>query len=191
MAPGEARVVYIDHDPVAHAHSSLLLERTGDPLRHHTLLADLLDAKRLWRGVLDTGAIDPNEPVGLLLVAVVHLIPDSARPGRAVSYYRDVLKPGSFLALSHGTTDGLDTGEKAQLAKVQKNYDAKATNPLLGRTREEILSLFGDWELMPPGLVWTPEWTDGVEVEPARGDIEPARSRMLAGIARKRRSRLR
>lgn len=184
-APGETRVVYIDHDPVAHAHSTLLLERNGDPARHRTLLADLLDTKRLWRAVLDTGVIDPQQPVGLLLVAVVHLIPDQLRPETAVAYYRNKLAPGSFLVLSHGTVDGLDEHSQARLAKVQENYDRKATAPLLSRSREQILGLFGDWELMPPGLVWTSEWMDEREVEEIRGDPEPARSRILAGVARK------
>ncbi|HET6504105.1 MAG TPA: SAM-dependent methyltransferase [Amycolatopsis sp.] len=185
VAPGEARVVYIDHDPVVHAHSTLLLERNGEPSRHRSLLADLLDHERLWGGVLDTGVIDPEQPLALLMVAVVHLIPDTRRPQDSLAYYRSALAPGSFLALSHGTAEGLDEGDWSQLEKVLDNYDQKATNPLLTRSRQEILDMFGGWELMPPGLVWTPEWTDEPRSEEFPGDPEPARSRILAGVARK------
>jgi O-methyltransferase involved in polyketide biosynthesis len=184
-APGQARVVYVDHDPVVHAHSTLLLERNGEPTRHRTLLADLLDYERLWGGVLDTGVIDPEQPLALLLVAVVHLIPDELRPEDALAYYRTALAPGSFLALSHGTLDGSDDVERSQLGKVQQNYDRKATNPLLSRSRDQISGMFGGWELMPPGLVWTPEWTDEPEQEEFPGNPEPSRSRILAGVARK------
>jgi O-methyltransferase involved in polyketide biosynthesis len=196
-APGEARVVYVDHDPVVHAHSTLLLERNGEPSRHRTLLGNLLDHERLWRGVLDTGVIDPAQPLGLLMVAVVHLIPDELRPDLSLAYYRSELAPGSFLALSHGTIDGLDDQARSRLATVQQHYDQEATDPLLSRSREEILRLFGDWEVMPPGLVWTAEWSPEPGTEPSgefyvekamrgfRGDIDPARSRILAAIARK------
>ncbi|HWE90940.1 MAG TPA: SAM-dependent methyltransferase [Pseudonocardiaceae bacterium] len=183
-APGEVRVVYVDHDPVAHAHGNLLLDRNGDPNRHRTLLADLVDAEELWKAVLGTGVINPDEPIGLLIVSVVHFIPAESRPERAVAYYRSKLAPGSHLVLSHVTDHDMDEESRARLEQVRKNYD-KATNPARFRTLDEIRGLFGDWEFAPPGVVWTAEWQDGDDLDEIQGDIDAARSRILAGVARK------
>jgi O-methyltransferase involved in polyketide biosynthesis len=183
-APGQARVVYVDHDPVAFAHANLLLERNGDQGRHRALLADLVDSEKLWCGVLGTGLINPDEPVGLLVVSVVHFVPAEREPERALAYYQSNVAPGSFLVLSHVTDHGMDEESRARLEQVRQNYD-KATNPARFRSLAEIHGLFGDWEFASPGVVWTAEWQDGDDVDEIQGDLDAARSRILAGVARK------
>lgn len=180
QAPGAARVVYVDHDPIAHAHARLLLDRDGDPRRHAALLGDLVDTPALWSQIVDTGLIDLTQPVALLLVAVLHFVPDEREPLRAVRHLTAQLPPGSMLALSHATADGLPTTQRAAAEGVRSDYQDKATNPGVFRTREDISAFFGDWPLLAPGLVWTPLWHKGTT--PTYTD-DPARAFILAGLA--------
>jgi hypothetical protein len=69
QAPGRCRVVYVDNEPVTHAHADLLLAGTADTRRHRAVRADYLEHDTLWRAVLDTGVIDPDEPICLLVVS--------------------------------------------------------------------------------------------------------------------------
>src|SRR5205823_3622484 len=101
---GEARVVYIDNEPIALAHSQVLLADTADPERHHAIAGDLLAPEDLWDRVLDTGLINPAEPVAVVINAVLHFINDDQNPHWALEYYRGMLAPGSMLVLSHVTT---------------------------------------------------------------------------------------
>jgi O-methyltransferase involved in polyketide biosynthesis len=181
--PGEARVVYIDHDPIAHAHATILLDEDGDPDRHRALCADLLDYRSLWRQVLDTGVIDPGQPIALLMVAVLHFIKPDKRPEDAVAFYRDQLPPGSFLVISHGSGDGLSQEQLAAAEKVRASYEENATSAGWFRSRAEIERFFGGWPLVEPGITWTATWSDGVIPVDFGGD--PARSFILAGVAEK------
>lgn len=181
--PGEARVVYIDHDPIAHAHATILLDEEGDPDRHRALCADLLDYPTLWRQVLDTGVINPDEPIGLLMVAVLHFVKPDKNPEEAVAFYRDQLPAGSYLVVSHGSGDGLPKDLLAAAEKVRASYDENATSGGWFRSRTEIERFFGGWPIVEPGITWTATWSDGVIAPDFTGD--PARSFILAGIARK------
>jgi O-methyltransferase involved in polyketide biosynthesis len=182
-SPGTARVVYIDHDPIAHAHATILLDEEGDPDRHRALCADLLDYASLWRQVLDTGVINPAEPIALLLVAVLHFIKPNQHPEEAVAFYRDQLPPGSFLVLSHGSSEGQSAQTMVEADKVRASYEEKATSAAWFRSRHEIESFFGGWPLIDPGITWTATWSDGTIPADYTGD--PARAFILAGIAAK------
>ena len=181
--PGEARVVYIDHDPIAHAHATILLDEDGDPDRHRALCADLLDYPSLWHRVLDTGVINPAEPIGLLMVAVLHFIKPEHKPEDAVAFYRDQLPSGSYLVVSHGSGDGLPPEKLAAAEKVRASYEENATSAGWFRSRTEIERFFGGWPILEPGITWTATWSDGVIPADFTGD--PKRSFILAGIARK------
>jgi O-methyltransferase involved in polyketide biosynthesis len=181
--PGEARVVYIDHDPIAHAHATILLDEEGVPDRHRALCADLLDYESLWRQVLDTGVINPDEPIGLLIVAVLHFVKPDKLPEQAVAFYRDQLPSGSYLVLSHGSGDGLSQEQLAAAEKVRASYEKDATSAGVFRTREEIEGFFGGWPIIEPGITWTATWSDGVIPADYAGD--PKRAFILAGVAKK------
>lgn len=183
--PGTARVVYVDHDPVAHAHAALLIEQEGDPARHAALNHDLLSSAELWADVLHTGLIDPRLPMAVLMVAVLHFTTPEQRPEEAVRFYRDRMPAGSYLMLSHGTAHGMaDTAKQAKLRNVQDDYESSVTNPLISRSPEEIEAFFGGWPLLERGLAWTAEWSDGGGELTDEPD-DPSHSRFLAGIARK------
>lgn len=183
--PGTASVVYVDHDPVAHAHAALLIEEEGDPARHAALNHDLLRPAELWADVLHTGIIDATQPMALLMVAVLHFTTPEQRPEEAVRFYRDRLPGGSYLMLSHGTTSGMaDAAKQAKLQDVQADYKSNVTSPLISRSPEEIAAFFGGWSLADPGLVWTARWRGNGADDSDELD-DPSRSRFLAGIARK------
>ncbi|GAB3576561.1 SAM-dependent methyltransferase [Amycolatopsis endophytica] len=184
------RVVYIDNEPVAVAHSQMLLEKEGDLARHGVIQADLRDPDLLWRKVGESEVIDLTQPVALLLIAVLHVTqpgPDGTDVGpAAVARYRELLGQGSYLVLSHGTADGVPESRAREMAEFGSMYDATAT-PVIWRPRGEIEELFGDLEMVEPGATWTPLWHPEENGENAP-EIEfdaPNDSVVWAGVARK------
>lgn len=178
-APHEGRVVYVDNEPVAHSHATILLADTSDLTRHYALYGDFLNSGELWEQILSSGYIDPTQPICLLTVALLHFMPPEYKPEQHLAFYRDQLPPGSLLALSHLCNE-LDDNEVFEA--VRANYDTQTTNRAHVRTRSEITDLFGDFEILPPGVVWAPEWRPNS----GEGVIDtPARSRILVGVARK------
>ncbi|KAA9153796.1 polyketide biosynthesis methyltransferase [Amycolatopsis acidicola] len=174
LAPGETRVLYVDNEAIAHAHSDILLARTADPDRHRAVFADLLDFDTLWDKVLAEEVIDPGQPMLLLVMAVLHFVGDSERASAALSYYRDRLPKGSLLALSHGTF----AGASPEFHELVSQYVSTTTNAFM-RTPEEITSFFGDFELVAP-LDYTSHW-----LNPDPPKIEPWRSHCMVTVGRK------
>jgi O-methyltransferase involved in polyketide biosynthesis len=172
------RVVYLDNEPIAVQHASILLARSADPTRHHALDADFHDYESLWRRVLATGLIDLSEPVCLLAVALLHFMPPDTHPEIALGYYRDQLPAGSWLVFSHVSNDEQPSEAAAQAVA---NY-ARSTNPVVFRTRAEFAEFFGDFTVVEPGLVWAPQWRPD---QPLDRYDDPARSKILAGVAHK------
>lgn len=145
-----ARVVYVDLDPVAVAHSRKILAGcdgvtavAGDFRRPAEILAD-----PQVRAVLDL-----DQPVAVLLVAVLHALPDQDDPFGAVAQLREALAPGSYLVIAHGT-DESRPAVAADLVRVSQ----RTTTPLIVRSRAEITRFFDGFELIDPGLVWAPQW---------------------------------
>ncbi|GDY32072.1 SAM-dependent methyltransferase [Gandjariella thermophila] len=189
VAP-DSRVVYVDHEPVAVAHSQVLLEKHGDPKRHAVINADLRNPDKLWQQAIQTGVLDMAEPIALLLVAVLHVQqpgPDGVDIGpQAVARYRELLSPGSYLVLSHVSDDGVPAEVGRGLVDLKRMYDT-SSSPVVWRSRTDFGALFGDFELVEPGLVWTPTWHPE-ETSPNSPEIEfgtPAESVILCGVGRK------
>ena len=187
----DSRVVYIDHEPIAVAHSQMLLEQDGDPTRHAVLQADLRDPDQLWLQVVDTGVIDVAKPVALLLIAVLHVQqpgPDGVDVGpAAVARYRELLAPASYLAISHITNDGVPGSLAGGLDELKRKYDT-SSSPVIWRSRAEIEALMGDFAVVEPGMVWTPLWHPeasgpGAPIVPFAA---PEESVIWAGVGRKR-----
>jgi O-methyltransferase involved in polyketide biosynthesis len=176
------RVVYIDNEPIAVQHAAILLDRDADPTRHHAIAADFYDYEHLWQQVVDTGLIDLSQPVCLLAVALLHFMPADTHPERALAWYRGQLPSGSWLVLSHVSND--EQPSEAAAAAVA-NY-ARSSNPVVFRTRSEVSSLFGDFDLLAPGLTWAPAWRPDPGVTHDVDD--PALSKILVGVAEKPRT---
>jgi S-adenosyl methyltransferase len=151
------RVVYVDNDPVVHAHANALLTGTGTT---KIILADLRDPAAVIEAA--SGFLDFTRPVALLLVAILHFIPDSEDPAAIVAALRDALPPGSYLALSHGTTD-FHPAEATTAAKAA--YDT-ATAPLVLRPRAAIERFLDGFTPEPPGLVQAPLWRPDIHPRP-------------------------
>jgi hypothetical protein len=173
-APG-ARVAYVDSDPVAIAHSRALL--TGND-RAEVIPGDLRDPAAILASEATRRLIDLSQPVGLLLVAVLHFIASADDPWRLVAALRDAIAPGSYLVLGQGTFEG-----QADTARAfQTMYNRSVATKIHMRTRAEILRFFDGFELVAPGLVFVPEWRPD-----APGDVpaDPGRYGNLVGVARK------
>jgi hypothetical protein len=148
----DARVAYVDHDPVAVAHSKVLL--ASDP-RALAVEADLAWPAGILAHPEITSLLDLSQPVGLLLVAILHFFPDDTDPQRLVASLRDALPAGSYLVLTHATGDGQDR-EVADAAEVYR----RTTAPFQLRSREEVSRFFDGTDLVEPGVVLLPGWDD-------------------------------
>jgi SAM-dependent methyltransferase len=149
-APG-ARVVYVDNDEVAVAHSRLMLEDNPDAA---VVQADLREPEKILADPATQLLIDFSQPVAVLMIAVLHFIPDSDDPARIVRVVRDALAPGSYLGVSHACRDARPDAASA----FQAAYTSRVTAQGAIRTGEEIARFFDGFALLEPGLVWLPEW---------------------------------
>ncbi|MFF2789313.1 SAM-dependent methyltransferase [Streptomyces sp. NPDC058049] len=152
-ATPQARVVYVDHDPVAVAHSRAVL--TGDD--HSDIVAADLRKPREILAAPEVGRLlDLGRPVALLLVAVLHFLEDTDDPYAAVAELRDALAPGSLLILTHASYEGIPLTPETAAGTVGVYRDMR--NPLVMRTREQIGGFFDGFEMLEPGLVSMPDW---------------------------------
>ncbi|MCX4470936.1 SAM-dependent methyltransferase [Micromonospora sp. NBC_01655] len=148
----DARVVYVDVDPVAVAHSREILSGND---RAVVLQEDLRRPERILAHPEVTGLLDLSQPVAVMIVAVLHFVPDTDRPAQILRELRQALAPGSYLVLSQASDDARhDTGERAEAEAVYRRTD----NPLVIRSRAELTALFDGFELVDPGVVWVPQW---------------------------------
>ncbi|MFF6994786.1 SAM-dependent methyltransferase [Streptomyces sp. NPDC008313] len=170
VAP-ETRVAYVDNDPIVSAHSMALMGRTDTSV----VLADLRDPRTVLDHPEVRRVIDFDEPVALLLVAVLHFLSDADDPAGIVATLRDALPTGSCLVLSHATGD-LHDDRREDAAAVYKS--ASATMNL--RPHAQVLDFFGDFTLVDPGLVQVPDWRPE---QPAKSDTPPIG--IYGGVGRK------
>ncbi|WHT19316.1 SAM-dependent methyltransferase [Crossiella sp. CA-258035] len=170
------RVVYVDRDPVAVAHSELMLETVpGTGVVH----ADMRDLDSIVGSTAVRQLIDFEQPVGLLFMLMLHWLPEESAPAELVGGYRDLLAPGSYLALSHATHDEQKQDLEDLGDAIRSSRSADQVTP---RSYEQILAMFGDFELVEPGLVGCANWrADGP------GDVaDPSSNAYLyVGVARK------
>lgn len=173
MAPS-CRVLYVDNEPVAVTHSELML-RGNDQAA--SMRADLVEPDTILRSDAARRLIDFAEPVAVLMLAVLHFVPDSSAPHAAVARYVSTMAPGSYLVLSHGVE--LPSADQAE--EVSQLYQRSA-NPGVRRSPEEVARFFTGLELVEPGLVWTPQWHPE---HPDDVGAHPEASLVYAGVARK------
>ena len=157
-APG-TRVMYVDIDPVAVAHSRLILD--GNPYAD-VIQGDLRRPGEILRDPTVLSTLDLDEPVAVLLVAVLHFVPDEDGPAGIVSGLVDALAAGSYVGLSHGTAEHNDD-DAATMSRVYR----RTTTPLHLRTRSEVLTLVNGLSLVEPGLVPVTDWHPDPSPEPA------------------------
>jgi SAM-dependent methyltransferase len=144
VAP-ETRVVYVDNDEVVCAHGRALL---ADPGRVTVVRGDIRKPAEILADPQLRAVVDLDEPVAVLMMYVLHLIPDTDGPHEAVDTIRDTVAPGSFLAVSHACDDA----NPPYMARITAIYE-RANSPFVPRSRAAIARFFGDFAMLPPGLV--------------------------------------
>jgi len=176
----ETRVVYVDHDPVAIAHSRALLETNPNVGAIH---ADIRQPKTVLQSPTLRNLIDFNKPVGVLLVAILHFIPPEDEPASIVDTFRNDMVPGSMLAISHISSDHTHESVRQSIEHAYRGADA----PAVFRTMDEIQAFF-PWPLIHhPGLVEVGQWRADLPVRhdwqlPTAADATPTVS-FLGGVA--------
>jgi len=170
----DARVVYVDSDPVAVAHSQSILESQPQAT---ILQADVTDPASVL-GPAERH-LDFDRPVGILMVALLHFVPDSADPAGLVARYRDAVVPGSYLAISHGTAD-----QQGDRGPAMEALYARSANPLVSRDKAAVEALFAGFELIDPGVVFVPLWRPDPGGLPTA--TPPERTATYAGVGRVR-----
>ena len=139
----DARVVYVDVDPMVAAYSAPLLSQDGSTT---LIMADMRDPDAVLAHPELLRLIDFSQPVGLLMTAVVHFIADGSDPWALVRRYVTATAPGSYLALSHLTYDGLPP----QVTEAGSQVYHQATSDIYSRTHDEVTRFFDGLELLPP-----------------------------------------
>ncbi|HEX6467823.1 MAG TPA: SAM-dependent methyltransferase [Streptosporangiaceae bacterium] len=175
--PG-TRVVYVDNDPVVLVHARALLDTTDAT---KVITADLRSPEELLRNAELREFIDFDEPVGLLLIAILHHLNDGEAQ-RGTARLREALAPGSYMAISHFHNPGSAMPEEAALAVASEKLLMERLGSGRFRTGEEILALFGDFDLLEPGLVPLPLWRPDSPEPPA---LVSGDHRLVGGVARK------
>lgn len=152
----DARVVYVDNEPVAVAHGELILQ---DNRNAGILRADVRDADDVLKHDVTRELVDFDQPVAILAFAVLHFIPDEQDPYGLVATYRDATAPGSYLAISHLTSD-----RRPEVGDVSEEY-RRAANPVTVRDRAAITRFFDGYDLAAPGVVVARDWQPEIELD--------------------------
>ncbi|HYY81385.1 MAG TPA: SAM-dependent methyltransferase [Actinomycetes bacterium] len=180
VAP-EARIVYVDNDPIVLAHARALLTSSPEG-RTDYIDADLRDVDRILAAPGLRTTLDLSRPVGLLLIAILHFVPDDDDPYGVTSRLLEALPSGSYLALSHLTGD-FDPEAWEGVAAVYR----KSGVIMRVRSLQEIERFFGGLDLVEPGVVSVPRWRPDPP-EPGAAEAEPpsdAAVSVYGGVARK------
>jgi hypothetical protein len=146
------RVVYVDKDPVAVAHSQLMLSDNENAAIVH---ADMRDPEMVLSSPRVKQLLRFDEPVGLLMLLMMHWVPDEDSPEKLVAHYRDALPAGSFLAMTHVAKDQIDDSVGEAAAVVNRS---KSADQMHMRTHAQVSALFDGFSLVEPGLVGCGEW---------------------------------
>jgi O-methyltransferase involved in polyketide biosynthesis len=182
QAAADSRVVYVDIDTVAVAESQELL---GDNPLATAIRGDVRTPEEILDHPQVRKLLDFDQPIALLMVALLHFLPDDDVAHRAVSTLVDALPPGSYLAISHGTTEGLQLSSAMEDAVThnQEVYRKQTATPLHLRSQAEIARFFTSAELVEPGLVPVLLWRPAPD-DPTDFADNPAMSGVLAAVGR-------
>ena len=172
-AAPDARIVYVDNDPIVLAHARALLTSTPQGATAY-LDADLRDPQAILQAAAQR--LDFGQPVALMLLIILHLIPDSDDPYGIVATLVRALAPGSYLVLAHPASDI----RPAQMAEMTKRVNQRMSGPKATmRDRAAVTRFFDGLELLQPGVVQPQQW------RPEPGILSPPQVTAWCGVARK------
>jgi hypothetical protein len=179
----DARVVYADIDPVVVNHAQALL--SGDQTT--AVRGDVCHPEEILGAPEARRLIDFGHPVAVLVLAVLHVIPDEADPAGAMARLRDAMAPGSYLVISHADVSPAHVVGTQRLSQAARELEGavKSLATVPARTRDQITGFFGDLTLVEPGLTDIWAWRP----DAATVDTTSEFMRILGGVARKDRPR--
>jgi hypothetical protein len=157
VAP-DSRIVYVDNDPIVLSHARALLSSRPEGACDY-VDADLRDTKTILDQASRT--LDFSQPVAVMLIAILHCIPDADDPAGIVARLLDSVPAGSYLALSHPAKDLGGEGH----SEMHKRVNPLLSAPMTLRTKAEVTSFFDGTELLEPGVVVAAQWRPNSEVE--------------------------
>jgi S-adenosyl methyltransferase len=158
-ASPEARVVYVDHDPVVLAHGRDMLHNVPNTA---IIDQDLLKPDEILADPLLRSLVDFGQPVAFLFLSVLHLVADENDPAGLIARLLARFPAGSHVAISHATADVVP-----QVHDVERVFD-EATERAYVRTRAEVLDLVAGLDVVEPGLTWPPQWRPQWRPDPRR-----------------------
>lgn len=173
----EARIAYVDIDPIAVMHSQAILHI--EQIRNTVAIqADVRQPQAILNNTEIQSLLDFTRPIGLLLAAVIHFVPDEEVALNAIRTLQDALPAGSYMALSYVSSDPFTPEE---VAEAEKFY-AQTTTPMRFRSSTQIGDFFAGLDLEPPGLTYASNW------RPNRPEDlwhnTPERSTVIVGVGR-------
>lgn len=167
-----ARIVYVDNEPVAASYAQSLLRGVPNTA---VVRADLRDSKAVLEHE-DTGRLlDLDQPVAVLIMAVLHFIMSDSEVAELVAAYRERTVAGSYLALSHVSAPEGDLTDR-----IEAQYQ-RTTLPFRSRSKAELAGLFGGYEMVPPGVVYVSDWHPDPGPDPHRTEPQV----FLGGVGRR------
>ena len=170
----DARVACVDNDPAVLTHARALL--ATDP-RTIVIEADMREPTKILHHVTANEFVDLDQPVAVLMVAILHFLSDIDRPAEIVATFREHIAPGSYLVISHATAGDMSSQNLTQAVQA---YATTSTGSIIPRGQEQIRSFFEGLELQEPGLVPVAQWRpEGITPAPTSGPS------FLGGVARK------
>ena len=153
-AAPESRVVYVDNDPIVLLHAQALLASSPHGATAY-LEADLRDTGKILAEA--AGILDFGQPVAVILLGVLHCIPDQDDPAAIVARLMAAVPPGSYLAIAHPASDVATE----QMARSMGEYNKQAAAPVTARSHAEVGHFFAGLDLLEPGVVQLHRWRPG------------------------------
>jgi hypothetical protein len=173
------RTVYVDNDPVVYIHGQAML---ADARTTEVITADVRRPAEILDHPVLRRFIDFQQPVGLLLLAILHHISDDEDTSGVVAALRDAMPRGSYLVISSFRMPGPElAAQRAEIAEMERLFNERLGSGYW-RSAETIRGWFGDWQMLPPGLVPLPDWRPD-EPGPVTQDV--TYHGLAGGVARK------
>jgi hypothetical protein len=158
-AAPESRVVYVDNDPLVLSHARALLTSSPEGVTAY-LDADLRNTDQILEQA--AGTLDFGQPVGVMLLAILHYIPELDEARRIVAGLLSAVPSGSYLTISHAASD-ISPEAMAEMIRRMNQHLAEGNH--VGRTREVVAGFFDGLDLLDPGVVKVTEWRPESEIE--------------------------
>ena len=172
----DARIVYVDIEPIAVAHSQAILQDVPNAV---AIQGDARQPEAVITHPVVQQHLNWTQPIGVLLLALLHFVPDDAQAAHIVRVLREAMPSGSYLVITHAMDESFDESGRQGVEQVYQ----RSTSPFHFRTREQVAQLFDGFELVEPGLVYMPQWRP--ESEDDLFLDQPARSSGYAAVGRK------